>query len=115
MSGERPTSDAKKLEQLWSGDFGDAYVDRNQAAAESRAPFWGEILQATRPRRVLEVGCNIGANLTWIAQSVPPGDVYGIDVNAKALNQLRRRLDVNAIHSVARELPFRDRWFDLTF
>lgn len=115
MSGEGPVSDAKRLEQLWGGDFGDAYVDRNQAAADSRAPFWREILQATQPRRVLEIGCNIGANLTWVVESVPPGEVYGIDVNAKALAQLRRRLDVNAVQSVARDLPFRDRWFDLTF
>ncbi len=61
------------------------------------------------------MGCNLGANLRWIAQRVPPSEVYGIDVNQKALDQLRAVVSVNAVHATARELPFRDGWFDLVF
>jgi pseudaminic acid biosynthesis-associated methylase len=109
-------SDAKRLERLWGGQFGDAYVDRNQAVIDHRGPFWQALLAEFPARRVLEVGCNIGANLRWLAQLLRPADVSGIDVNEKALAQLRSTLPtVNAISGVARALPFRDGWFDLVF
>jgi pseudaminic acid biosynthesis-associated methylase len=47
---------------------------------------------------------------------LPPKNIYGVDVNLKALTELRSALsEVNALWSPARELPFRDRWFDLVF
>jgi pseudaminic acid biosynthesis-associated methylase len=108
--------EARRLEQLWSEEFGDAYVDRNRAAGESRAPFWQTILAEFPVQRVLEVGCNVGANLRWVAATIPPQNVYGIDINLKSLDDLHRTLPgVNALWSPARELPFRDRWFDLVF
>lgn len=112
----RQQIDAVRLEELWSGDFGDAYVDRNRAAGEKRGEFWDEILATVKPRRVLEVGCNVGGNLGPIARRMEPHAVYGVDVNRKALAELRHGLPgVNAVWSPARELPFRDRFFDLTF
>src|SRR5207302_8261843 len=74
------------------------------------------MLERISPQRVLEVGCNVGGNLEWIEKDVPSGGVYGVDVNHKALAELRSRLGhVNAVWSPARELPFRDRFFDLVF
>jgi pseudaminic acid biosynthesis-associated methylase len=109
-------SDAKRLEQLWSGEFGNAYLERNSAAGESRGPFWHDILTQFPARRALEVGCNLGGNLGWIAKTLLPGDVFGIDINANAVARLHESLPgVNAITGPARELPFRDRWFDLVF
>ena len=108
--------EANRLEALWSGEFGDAYTNRNRLVAESRAPFWQTILSEIPVQHVLEVGCNVGANLRWIASLVPPQNVYGVDINLKALDQLHQSLpQVNALWSPARELPFRDRWFDLVF
>jgi pseudaminic acid biosynthesis-associated methylase len=113
---EKTGAEATRLEQLWAGDFGRAYVERNRAAGAPREPFWREILTELKPRRVLEVGCNVGANLRWIAEQSTPHDVYGIDINEDAVNELRRALPgVNAIVTPARELPFRDAWFDLVF
>lgn len=107
-------SEAERLEKLWSGEFGDEYVERNRAAGERRGPFWQEILSTYQPRRVLEVGCNVGANLRWIAPQISPHCVYGVDVNRKALEEARRSLPgVNTLWSPARSLPFRDSWFDL--
>jgi pseudaminic acid biosynthesis-associated methylase len=111
-----PKPDAIRLEELWAGTFGDEYVERNRRAGEARAAFWDALLERTRPASVLEVGCNLGANLAHVARRVAPHRVYGIDVNARALGELRRALpDVNAVHAPARELPFRDRHFDLVF
>ncbi|CAN5918977.1 hypothetical protein BH11MYX2_BH11MYX2_15180 [soil metagenome] len=108
--------EAKRLEQLWGGDFGNEYVDRNIDAAAVREPFWNKILDQIQVKRALEIGCNVGANLTWLAKRLPEDGVYGIDINRKALAHLRTKIPtVNALHASARTLPFRDGFFDLTF
>jgi pseudaminic acid biosynthesis-associated methylase len=111
---DRPES--QRLEALWAGDFGDEYVDRNAAAYRGRDDFWGDLLTRHPCSRVLEIGCNIGGNLRSVAQHVQAGEVYGVDINRKALRELRRTSpEVNAVWSPARHLPYRDRWFDLVF
>lgn len=108
--------DTGRLEELWRGDFGDEYVGRNAAAGQGREPFWNELLDEFPVESVLEVGCNRGGNLGHIARKVPPRSVYGIDINETALAELRSEVPgVNALWSPAREIPFRDRWFDLVF
>ena len=112
---EKP-SEAERLEGLWGGGFGDDYVERNRAAGDGRAPFWQGLMERYAPESVLEVGCNVGTNLRWIASKIPARNVYGVDINLKALDELRRAVPgVNAVWSPARELPFRDRWFDMVF
>lgn len=107
-------SEARRLEQLWAGTFGDAYLERNRDTAAHRGPFWRELLAELPVRRVLEVGCNLGGNLVQVAGILPPADVFGIDVNANALQLLRATVPgVNAVRASARELPFRDDAFDL--
>jgi pseudaminic acid biosynthesis-associated methylase len=108
--------EGKRLEALWQGNFGDEYTARNADAANGRLPFWKDLLSTIEVQRVLEVGCNLGANLRWLASLLPPHHVYGIDVNNTALAQLRRDVPtVNAVWSTARSLPFRDRFFDLVY
>ena len=109
-------SDAERLEEVWRGEFGDEYTQRNANAANGRGPFWEAMLARCRPASVLEVGCNVGANLHWLAEGMAPRDVHGVDVNESALRELRGRLaGVNAVWARARALPFRDAHFDLTF
>lgn len=108
-------SDSKRLEALWGGEFGDAYVERNRAAGEGRGPFWQAILARTGARSVLEVGCNVGANLRWVAEQIGADNTWGIDVNEKALDEVRRALSIQAIRTTARTLPFPDDNFDLVF
>jgi hypothetical protein len=52
-----------RLEALWAGDFGNAYVERNAEAERGRRAFWETIVGATEPDDVLEVGANVGGNL----------------------------------------------------
>ena len=107
---------AERLEALWKGDFGDAYTERNAQAANGRLPFWKDLLTAFPSGRVLEVGCNLGANLANISTLLPARDVYGIEINESALRKLRTAYpDVNPVWGRARELPFRDGFFDLVF
>ncbi len=108
--------EALRLEQLWAGEFGNAYIERNRRAGEVRGDFWHGLLADFPAARVLEVGCNLGGNLRWVAENIPPRETYGVDINENALAELRREvLGVNACYSPARALPFRDRWFDLVF
>lgn len=109
-------TDAQRLETLWAGAFGDEYVERNRDAVTSREPLWRRLHAAYPFASVLEVGCNLGANLHWLAQLLDPRDVWGVDVNAAALREARARLpDVNLAYAPARSLPFRDAHFELTF
>ena len=58
---------------------------------------------------MLEVGCNIGGNLRWIAELLGPENVAGVDLNEKALELLRERVPgVDARLARGRELPFED-------
>lgn len=105
-----------RLERLWAEDFGDAYVTRNKDAGAKRAAFWSKIHEATRFTSALEVGCNLGGNLMWLAEKASPERIYGIDINLSALASLHATLPkVNAIYAPAREIPFRDRFVDLSF
>ncbi len=105
-----------RLEELWAGDFGDAYVERNRVLDARRATFWTDLLAAHPIRSVLEVGCGQGGNLGPISRILPARDVWGVDVNEEALSRIRLNAPgVNAVTGLARRLPFRDRFVDLTF
>lgn len=62
MADEHST-EAQRLEALWAGQFGDEYVERNDGSYGERESFWTEVHRRLSPRRVLEVGCNVGGNL----------------------------------------------------
>lgn len=117
LANRKPgATESQRVEEIWGGEFGNDYVKRNLAAANGRGPFWKEILTEFPVESVLEVGCNIGANLRWIVEHIPPRLVCGVDINEFALRGLRQALpDVNAMWSPARGLPFRDQMFDLVF
>src|SRR5262245_39451665 len=117
MSGSKTgQNEAERLEALWSGEFGNDYVDRNLDAYAHRGAFWQPLIAELAPASVLEVGCNVGGNLQWIAGAVPPEQVHGIDVNQKAVELLHKRLPgVRAIESSARDLPYESSSIDLVF
>jgi pseudaminic acid biosynthesis-associated methylase len=108
--------DAARLEGLWSGDFGDDYVERNRAASEGRRPFWEHVLGGLDASSALEIGCNVGGNLRWLAELLGAENVAGVDVNERALEVVKSELPgVDARVASARELPFPDAGFDLVF
>ena len=116
MSNMETKPEVTRLEALWGTTFGDNYAERNKAAGDKRGPFWDGIMKALAPKRVLEVGCNLGGNLRWVAKHIEPNRAYGVDINTKALSMLHQELPgVNALYSPARTLPFRDAMFDLVF
>jgi pseudaminic acid biosynthesis-associated methylase len=107
---------ADRLEQLWAGDFGDEYVERNSEAAAGRGEFWRNQIARLGPKTALEVGCNVGANLRWLAELIGPDNVAGIDINERALEILRDHIPgIDVRRAAARALPFPDASFDLVF
>lgn len=116
MTDPRGATEGERLEQLWAGSFGDDYVDRNVGSYDVRAAFWQTIAGATRCASVLEIGCNVGGNLRWLAPLLPEGGTCGVDINRKALSAVHAAYPaIDAVWSPARDLPFRDRRFDLVF
>lgn len=107
-------SDTNRLERLWAGEFGDAYVRRNFDAGANRRPFWDAIRRLWPFDSVLEVGCNVGANLVHFTPYV--SRVAGVDINPRALTAARQRLpDVTLVEAPARSLPFPCAFYDMAF
>jgi pseudaminic acid biosynthesis-associated methylase len=113
MSGSDPSN---RLEELWAGKFGDDYIERNLDAAEGRRDFWREQVEKLEVESALEVGCNIGGNLRWIAEAIGAENVAGVDINERSLELMRERIP-GALGKLAagRELPFEDSSYDLVF
>ena len=115
-NNKRSDSQARRLEDLWQGNFGDSYMRRNLHTSEHRGPFWNEIFRTFHVTSILEIGCNLGANLQWITSLIPPRNVFGIDINKNALSELHRNQPkINVVWCPARDLPFTDQRFDLVF
>lgn len=107
---------SEALEELWAGEFGDAYVERNSDAQKGREDFWRERVEQLELSSVLEVGCNLGGNLRWLGTLMPEGRIAGIDVNETALAKCREALpDADLKVASAYEIPFGDGTFDLVF
>lgn len=112
----KSAGEAERLEQLWAGEFGGQYIERNQNAPNGRDAFWNQFLKTYHVKNVLEVGCNIGGNLRWIAGILPPTSVYGIDINAQAVEFLKKKVPGLQLSVCgAKKLPFKDASFDLVF
>jgi pseudaminic acid biosynthesis-associated methylase len=82
------TSITPQLE-FWRGDFGNAYVDRNDASPEmmrARVAMWAEILGHTlvaQPASILEVGANLGINLRAL-RILTGATLHALEPNDKA-------------------------------
>lgn len=79
-------------EELWAGEFGKAYLERNKVDTRKRIPFWRTIvekadLHATESK-VLEIGCSRGHNLLALNQCGVDVTI-GIDINRDAVAEAR--------------------------
>jgi pseudaminic acid biosynthesis-associated methylase len=100
---------------LWRSEFGRAYTDRNDREKPERVDAWRRLLDGIAPARTLEIGCNVGWNLAYLAR-LGLTDLYGIEPQADAVTRARsRRADFGVLQGTAFDLPFRDRYFDLAF
>jgi pseudaminic acid biosynthesis-associated methylase len=100
---------------LWRSGFGRDYTVRNDRELPGRVAAWDAMIGGLPIANVLEVGCNVGWNLTYLA-GLGPYRLVGIEPQAEAVRAGRRRGDQFAIlEGDAFDLPFKDGSFDLVF
>lgn len=91
-------------EAFWAGEFGNAYIDRNQGDAllASNLDFFSKALRATRGiQSCIEFGANIGMNLKAIQLLHPGIQTSAIEINATAAKQLREVVTPNNVHNTS--------------
>jgi len=109
------TSIGSEQLQLWRSDFGRDYTDRNDHEKPERIDAWRRVLDGIQPARTLEVGCNVGWNLSYLRALGLPA-LYGIEAQSYAVARAHTRSpELDVIKGDAFNLPFKDGWFDLAF
>ncbi len=82
-------------EAFWAGEFGTAYIQRNQGDAllASNLDFFSKALRtASNVKTCIEFGANIGMNLKAL-KLLHPGQVHhGIEINAEAARELAQTI-----------------------
>ncbi len=74
----------------------------------------GRLVEAQRPRRVLEVGCGEGMVIRYLAERAPGVRFDGVELDGEALARARARCpDAALVQGDAYELPVRSRAYDL--
>ncbi|MBI2461629.1 MAG: class I SAM-dependent methyltransferase [Candidatus Rokubacteria bacterium] len=74
----------------------------------------GDLVEAQRPRRILEVGCGEGFVLRYLAQRLPAVRLDGLEVDPGALARGRARCPgASFVHGDLMALPFRSGSYDL--
>lgn len=83
-------------QNVWSGDFGNSYIDRNKDLHKVNSQYKESIgfskedifhdffNEFNREFSILEVGCNVGLNLS-ILESMGFQNLYGLEINEKAI------------------------------
>lgn len=97
---------------LWRGNFGNSYHDRNKFLPEHVRPLFARILGEYEPfGSVLEVGCGLGHNLMAIDAETRSG----IEPNKAAREEALRAHHpaLNAIDADAADLPYASDSYDL--
>jgi len=80
-----------KQENFWAGEFGNQYIQRNISAEllASNLNFFSKSLQQVgKPKSIIEFGANVGMNLKAIQLLFPTIDLFGVEINEKAAQDL---------------------------
>lgn len=114
-------------EEVWSGDFGKEYTDRNILNPDeldqlyiknygiSRTKLNEEFLADLNLHRILEVGCNVG-NQLFLLKKMGYKDLWGIELQDYAVEIARTRTTgLNIVKGSAFDIPFKNNFFDMVF
>jgi len=122
-------SEGTKQLETWKSEFGKNYTDRNPSSAIEMDTILGDYYAGVKKSdifrrfissdrlpsgRVLEVGCNVGAQLGILNSVNPKPELYGIDPQSYALARARElNPGFHFLPANAFDLPFKDEYFDL--
>lgn len=80
-------------ERFWAGQFGDQYCGRNcgEKFIADQVDYFSKIFRRTQSiKSVIEFGANIGENLKAIRTLLPEADLAAVEINQKAVKELRK-------------------------
>jgi spore coat polysaccharide biosynthesis protein SpsF len=86
-------------ENFWKGNFGDVYISRNKDSAiiSSNIALFSKVLKNIIPdndgrglNSIIEFGCNVGLNLIALHSILPTAEIYGVEINKQAFEQLKK-------------------------
>lgn len=117
--------------KVWAGEFGKAYTDRNSSTPEEldqlyinrygisrtelNSKFLSDVSDIDHSIRILEVGANIGTQLSLLQLSAF-SSLWGIELQWYAVELSKQRTQhINILQGSAFDLPFKDGYFDLVF
>lgn len=83
-----------KEEKFWANSFGDKYTSRNLISS-NRIFNIAKNLISNRVviRSAFEIGCNVGFNLDALQSTYSNAKLYGIDINKKAYDTVKKKYD----------------------
>lgn len=82
-------------EEFWAGTFGDQYIQRNQSGQllASNINFFSKaIAQTSGVKSVIEFGANVGMNLKALSLLLPESEMFAVEINSSAANQLKKTI-----------------------
>lgn len=91
-------------EKFWATEFGDEYSARNIGDnwISSNLRLFSRILERTREvNSIIEFGSNIGLNLRAIKSLLPDSTLSAVEINNKAVSELRKWGGVNKIYETS--------------
>ena len=101
--------------EVWKGEFGKEYTDRNKVDWKDRLLIFRGILDGLAVDSVLEIGCNKGHNLVALSHLLGDAcNIVGIEPNKYAA-VLARRDGLTVFDDSVYDLQFEDGEFDLVF
>ena len=100
------------------GDFAHLYNLENDfwwfaGMREIAAVMLDPLCSVPLNRQILDAGCGTGGMLTWLERYAGEGDIFGIDVEATALDFCRQRDHKLIAQASVTCLPYPDATFDL--
>lgn len=127
-AGVVPQSAETPQTEVWRGEFGRAYTDRNTLDVEELNALWSGNYGITRreinqiflqeiPKTAsfLEVGCNVGNQLLQL-QELGYRNLSAVEIQAHAVAIAKSRVkNVDIRQASALKLPFDDDAFDVVF
>ena len=93
---------ATPQEQFWAGEFGTAYIERNQGdkLLAANLDFFVKSLHQTRQlKSCIEFGANIGMNLKALNLLFPGLQAHGIEINSDAAAQLAHTIPAAHVYN----------------
>ena len=80
-------------EDFWAGEFGSGYIQRNQSdqLLASNLDFFSKSMRLTSEvNTCIEFGANIGMNLKALQLLYPKQELFGIEINKEAAEELTK-------------------------